>query len=174
MKYFTRDLYRRCQSDDESVLDAACREWEQANERYDQHVQAIEARMSPHLREFTALLLHDARVQAIGQRDGRLLVVLHKDIPPRDLVVLDYQLEAEPVLEPFTDAPRDWSGQTDFQFDELDVASDDPLVYSQAIVFGNGWLMRLLFRDVRVTLAEPVYPGHKKATSSAADLSRAG
>ncbi len=30
--------------------------------------------------------------------------------------------------------------------------------FTQSIVFGNGWLMRLPFRDVKVTLASPVVP----------------
>jgi len=30
--------------------------------------------------------------------------------------------------------------------------------HQQSIVFGNGWEMTLRFADVRVTLAEPIYP----------------
>ena len=30
--------------------------------------------------------------------------------------------------------------------------------YPQSIVFGNGWEMTLRFADLRVTLAEPIYP----------------
>jgi hypothetical protein len=159
MKYFTRDLYRRCQSRDEAVLDAACTDWERANEGYEQHMQALEAQFPSHLREFTALLLHDARVLSIGREKNRLHMVLHKDIPPRDLVLLDYELEVEPMVEPFTDAPGDWSEPTDFQFDEVDfVIEGGRALYCQSIVFGNGWLMRLRFWDVRVTLAHPVFP----------------
>ena len=31
-------------------------------------------------------------------------------------------------------------------------------MYQHSIVFGNGWEMTLRFADVRVTLAEPIYP----------------
>ncbi len=159
MKFFTRDLYRRCQSQDESVLDAACTEWERANERYEQHVQALEPKLPAHMREFASLLMHDARVLSIGRENNWLHMVLHKDIPPRNLVMLDYELEGEPMVEPFTDAPADWSEPTDFQFDEIDiVAEGERALYRQSIVFGNGWLMQLRFRDVRVTLAHPVFP----------------
>ena len=159
MKYFTRDLYQRCRSEDEAVLSAACEEWELANERYEQHLQAIEPRLPAHLREFTALLLHDARVQSIAQQGSRLIMVLHKDIPPRDLVILNYDLDAEPTVGPFVESPGDWSRPTDFQFDELDIVQEgERPLYSQAIVFGNGWLIQLRFRDVQMTQARPIYP----------------
>jgi hypothetical protein len=105
------------------------------------------------------LLLHDAKVQSIARQGNQLILVLHKDIPPRDLVILSYELDGELVVEPFGDAPADWSRPTTFQFDELDVVRDgEGKLYSQSIVFGNGWLMRLRFRDVRVTVAQSMYP----------------
>lgn len=159
MKYFTCDLYRRCHSTKEVVLNAACEEWDQANEAYEKHLAAIEPEFPLHLRDFAALLLHDAKVQSIARQGNQLIVVLHKDIPPHDLVILNYELDGEPVVEPFADAPSDWSRQTTFQFDELDnVREGVGKIYSQSIVFGNGWLMRLRFRDVRVTVAHSVYP----------------
>ena len=90
--------------------------------------------------------------------------------PPRDLVILDYALEAEPILEPFAKAPRDWSGSTDVNFDEFDLIEDgERLLYTESIVFGNGWVMHLCFRDVRVTLADPLFasPGLAAVARSA-------
>ncbi len=86
-------------------------------------------------------------------------MILRKDIPPRDLVILTYELEGEPVLEPFANHPRDWSRPMAFNFDEFDVLREGgrPL-YTQEIIFGNGWLLRLRFRDVRFTCAAAVYP----------------
>jgi hypothetical protein len=159
MRYFTRDLYRRCRSTDEAVLNAACEEWEQANEVYERHLATIEPEFPPHLREFAALLLHDAKVQSIARQGNQLILVLHKNIPPRDLVILSYELVDEPVVEPFADVPADWSRPTTFQFDELDLVRDgEGKLFSQSIVFGNGWLMRLCFRDIRVMVARSVYP----------------
>jgi hypothetical protein len=101
MKCFTRDLYRRCHFTDETILNAACEEWEQANEAYEQHLAAIEPEFPPHLREFAGLLLHDTKVQSIARQGNQLILILHKDSPPRDLVILNYELEGEPVMEPF-------------------------------------------------------------------------
>lgn len=159
MKYFTRDLYRRCRSSDETVLNAACEEWERANEAYERHLAAIEPEFSPHLREMTALLLHDAKVQSIARQGNQLILVLHKDIPPRDLVILNYELDGEPVVEPFADTTIDWSQPTTFQFDELDIEREgEAKIYNQSIVFSNGWLIRLRYRDVRMTVAQTMYP----------------
>ena len=159
MRFFTRDLYRRCRSSDEAVLNAACEEWERANEAYERHLTVLASEFPPSLRQFAALLLHDAKVQSIARQGNRLILVLHKDIPPRDLVILCYDLEGEPVIEPFSDTPRDWTQPTTFDFDELDIVKDAKVtLYSQSIVFGNGWLMRLRFHDVGMSVARPIYP----------------
>jgi hypothetical protein len=159
MRFFTRDLYRRCRSTDEAVLSTACEEWEQANEAYERHLAAIVPGFPPHLREFAELLLHDAKVHFIARQDTLLILVLHKDVPPRDLVILCYDLDGEPVVEPFADAPTDWNQPTTFQFDELDIVNEAKSnLYTQSIVFGNGWLMRLRFHDVGMTVAQPMYP----------------
>jgi hypothetical protein len=158
MRFFTRELYERCQSDDDAVLDAAEEAWESALQGYQQHLQAIEPQLPAHLCEFQELLLHDAVVQSIARERDRLILILRKDIPPRDLVIISYELESEPVLEPFARCPRDWRS-TDFNFDEFDVLQEaGRTLYMQDIVFGNGWLLRLRFRDVHVTRAAPVFP----------------
>lgn len=159
MKFFTRDLYRRCRSTDEAVLNAACEEWERANEDYERHLAAIEPMFPQHIREFATMLLHDANVQLIARQGNQLILVLNKDIPPRDLAILNYDLDGEPVVEPFADCPTDWNRPTTFDFDELDIeGKEEGKVYNQAIVFANGWLIRLRFRDVKATEAHSVYP----------------
>src|SRR5262245_59981161 len=119
MRFYTRELYQRCRSADEAVVSASEDEWERTNEAYERHLRAIEPRMPPSVREMSALLLHDAEVRSISRPGDRLLMVLLKDVPPRDLVLLDYDPAGEPVFEPFTAAPDDWSRRADFQFDEL-------------------------------------------------------
>jgi hypothetical protein len=62
------------------------------------------------------------------------------------------------VLQPFARHPPDWSAPTSFNFDEFDVIhKDGRVLYTQEIVFGNGWLLHLQFRDVQTTLAHPLY-----------------
>jgi hypothetical protein len=158
MKFFTPELYERTRSTDEVALGAAEDEWEAALACYEQHLQAIEPRMPEHIRSFNALLLHDAVVQSVARQGDQLLLILRQDVPPRDLVILSYELIGESVLEPFVHDPRDWSTPAKFNFDEFDVVNEgDRPLYTQEIVFGNGWLLRLRFRDVQVTLAHPLY-----------------
>jgi len=159
MRFFTADLLERYRSADPAIARAAETEWEAALTRYDQQAQTLEASMPAPLRAFTALLLHDAALQSLARDGTRLIVVLKKDIPPRELVILNYELEGEPVLVPFVRSPRDWQLPARFDFDEIDqVEEAGQRLYVQSIVFDNGWELRLRFRDVRLTLAEPWTP----------------
>jgi Protein of unknown function (DUF4085) len=159
MKYFPRDLLERYGSLDDAVANAAHAEWEAALERYEQYLQSIEAELPEHVREFNRLLLHDAVVSSIARQGDRLIMVLRKNIPPRDVVTLTYTLTAEPVID--KDAlPADARGPVmDLQHDEFELVREGGRnTYAQTILFGNGWEMTLRFSDVQVTLADPVYP----------------
>lgn len=159
MRFFTKELFERRQSEDDAVLDGSEEEWERALEAYDLHLQALAGQLPAQIRQFQELLLHDALVQSIGRHGNRLIMILRQDIPPRDLVIASYDLEGEPTLEKFSRNARDWSRPTDFNFDEFDVIDQNGhACYLQEIVFGNGWLLRLPFRDLNVTRAAPVYP----------------
>jgi hypothetical protein len=161
MRFFTPELLERYSSTDPASASAAEAEWEAVNERYSEHLQALEPGLPAHLRAFNALLLHDAALLSLAREGSRLLMVLKKDIPPRDLVIVRYDMAEEPVLVPFARQPRDWQKPTCFDFDEFDREQDGrEVVYTQGIVFANGWELRLRFRDVQVTLAEPWVPAN--------------
>jgi hypothetical protein len=154
MKFFTPQLLERYRSADPAVAQAAVAEWEVVHQEYEQHLRALEPTLPANVREFNALLLHDATVQTLARSPRRLLLVLKKDIPPRDLVLLHYDLEDEPVLVPYARNPREWQTPTRFDFDEFDrVEEAGRTWYTHAIVFDNGWELRLRFRDVQVTAA---------------------
>ena len=159
MKFFTPDLLERYGSADPATASAAEAEWEAVSERYAEHLKRLEPELPVQLRQLSDLLLHDAALLSLAREGSRLIVVLRKDIPPRDLVILRYELAEEPVLVPFARQPRDWQKPTRFDFDELDRQGEgQDTVYTQSIVFANGWELQLRFRDVQVTLAEPWVP----------------
>ncbi len=156
MKFFTRALIERYGSDDSAVANAADTEWEKALEAYELHLRAIEPELPEHIREFNRLLLHDALVCNMGRRDDRLIMVLLKEIPPCQLVILTYTLTEEPMFDRagLTLEPR---AVLDFQCDELDVVHEGgEKIFTQSIRFGTGLEMTLRFRDLKVVLADPI------------------
>ena len=159
MKYFTPELIERYGSVNERVAGAADAEWEHALARYESHLQSLEPDFPQHIREFTRLLLHGSIVWSIARQDDKLIMVMRKDIPPRDAVILTYTLFAEPVINDEALSIEHRASVMAFQYDEFDRVQDgDRQAYSQSIIFANGWEMSLRFSDVQFTLAEPVYP----------------
>jgi len=159
VRYFTPDLIARLNSADSAEVDATEAEWDRRQEAYEQELKRIEPTLPEHIRAFNDLLLHDARVCSLARQGEQLIMVLRKDIPPRDLVIVTYTLIAEPHID--TEAlPADMrSPVMDFQYDEFGVVALDGgrTAYTQSILFSNGWQVRLRFRDVRFVLAEPLF-----------------
>jgi hypothetical protein len=159
MKHFTRDLIERYGSPDDAVARAADAEWEGVLERYEQGLQAIEAELPEHIRGFTQLRLHGALVLSVARQGEKLILVLRKDVPPRDVVILTYTLAAEPVIDRDALSPDRRTSTMEFLYDEFELIGEQGRpCYAQSILFGNGWEMSLRFSDVQVSLGEPVYP----------------
>jgi hypothetical protein len=159
MKYFTRELKERYGSEDDVVASAANAEWEATLERYERYLQSIESELPEHIRAFNNLLLHDAIIWSIARQGNKLIIVMRKDIPPRDVVILTYTLTQEPIIDKEALPPEHCGSVMDFQYDEFELIREgDRTTYAQSIMFGNGWELSLRFSDVQVTLAEPVYP----------------
>jgi hypothetical protein len=160
MKFFTRDLRERYGSTDSAVAQQAEREWEEVNERYEQHLGLLEPSLPPHVREFLELRLQDAIVWSVARQDHQLVLIARKDIPPRDVVVINWAMTAEPVIDREALPVSERSFVMAFVLDEFDVLqTGESPVYQQAILFSNGWEMKLEFSDVRFQLAEPLYGG---------------
>jgi hypothetical protein len=161
MKFFTHDLRERYGStDDSAIAQQAEREWEEVNERYEQHLGLLEPSLPPHLREFLELRLQDAIVWSIARQGQQLVLIARKDIPPRDVVIINWTLTAEPVIDREALPGPERSAVMAFVLDEFDVLqSGERPVYQQAILFSNSWEMKLEFSDVRVQVAEPLYAG---------------
>lgn len=159
MKYFTPELFARLQNFDPRAMDAADADWEAAEERYEQRLRELGPAIEPVRKRFEGILLHDATVESISRRDDQFVIVLHKDAPPRDVVTLTYTLATEPIIDQNALAPALRSRVMQFQYDEFDVVREDGQThYTHSILFSNGWEVRLPFRDVQVTLAQPIYP----------------
>jgi hypothetical protein len=159
MKYFTPELLERYGSEDDAVALAADAEWEAVLERYERYLQSIEGELPEPIREFTKLLLHDAIIWSIVRQANKLIMVMHKNVPPRNVVILTYTLTQEPVIDKEALLSEHRGPIMDFQYDEFELTrAGDRITYAQSIVFGNGWEMSLRFSDVQVALAQAVYP----------------
>lgn len=168
MKFFTRELIERYGSDDDAVAGRAHNEWETILARYESSLQSVAGDLPDHIRAFTNLLLHDAVVWSIARLSDRLILVVHKDIPPRNVVILTYALIAEPIIDKTALSHEDKSSVMDWLYDEFEVVREvDRTSYAQSILFGNGWEISLRFSDVQVTLADPVYPLPVRTASDA-------
>jgi hypothetical protein len=158
VKYFTPELMERLDSPDPTVANAADAEWDRRLERYEQELQRIEPELPEHVREFNGLLLHDARVLSVARQGDQFHLVLHKDVPPRDLVLLTYFLTEEPVIDREALPIGQRSPVMDYLYDEFELVQEgNTRLYAESILFSNGWEMRLRFRDVRWALAGPLY-----------------
>jgi hypothetical protein len=160
MKFFTPELHVRTQDfTSDAAMDEADAAGEAANAEYARHLQAIEAEMPECYRQFDGLLLHGAQAWTVAWNNDRFFLVLHKDIPPRDVVILSYTLARPPYIKRDVFPPLYRSSVMSFLYDEFDLVREvDERVVVQSILFANGWEVRLHFRNVEVTLAEPLYP----------------
>jgi hypothetical protein len=158
VNYFTPELMDRLNSPHDAIADAADAEWDRRLEKYERELRQIESQLPEHVRAFNSLLLHDARVLSLARQGDRLIMVMRKDIPPRDVVTITYTLDAEPFLDREALPPAHRSRVMDYLYNEFDLEREgDATGYTESILFSNGWELRLRFRDVQVTLAEPIY-----------------
>jgi len=158
MKHFTPDLYVRYQAVTEEAMDVADADWEKARTRYQKRLE----RMGPWLpRSLRALLtkfyLHDAEVLSMGRQDHRFLIVLRLDVPPRSLVILNYQLTGLPVIRTGVLPPEHCSAHVTWMYDEVGRAGGTRAEWTHSILLSNGWEVRLRCRSVRVSQAETVF-----------------
>jgi hypothetical protein len=172
MKYFTPELIEQLNSPERAIANAADAEWDRRLEEYEAHLQRLAPKLPEHLREFNQLLLHDARVREIARSGEQFLMILRKDIPPCNLVILTYLLLEDPSVDREALPPAGRSPVMDFLYDEFDLEHvEGQQAYRQSILFSNGWEIRLRFRDVRVILAEPIFPAPRpEQTSTPTDL----
>jgi hypothetical protein len=159
VRYFTPELIALLNSSDDAVADEADAEWDRRLAEYEEGLRRLTPDLPEHVREFNDVLLHDARVLSLARRESQLIMVLHKDIPPRDVVIITYTLAGEPVIDTEALPLETRSPVMKFDYDEFGVTREgDRTVYTQSILFSNGWEVGLRFHDVRVVLAEPVFP----------------
>jgi hypothetical protein len=150
MKYFTPELYLQFNSPDPSLAETAQQAWEDAVERYHQHIAEIGPRMTASARQVVnSLCLHDAEYVGIEltflpEQNGKLAIVMvHQG---KMAVFLVYMLLQEPLIEEF--APWPFSKEhVHWLYDEFDVQSGGG--YQHQVLLSDGRVVTLRFRDIR-------------------------
>ena len=99
MKYFTPSLIERLGSDDDDTATSAAAEWEEAVTRHQERFDFLRQKMPVELWSlWDRYYLHDAEVLSMGMDGKSFVAVLRLDVPPRELLVLNYLLEEDPLI----------------------------------------------------------------------------
>jgi hypothetical protein len=69
-------------------------------------------------------------------------------------------LVEDPVIDQAAPASEysSTAGVVDWQYDEIERVEGEPPTWAQSILFGNGWEVRLHFRDVRIEEIQALLP----------------
>jgi hypothetical protein len=159
MKYFTPQRYVALQdfsSDD--TMNQADSAWEEAGDRYDAYYRAVREHVPAGFRKLMeGHYLHNAIVREIARQGNQLLVVLRLDPPPRELLLVRYDLAGEPIFD--RDAlpePHRSQGAVEWMHDEVELLDREPIHSVHSVLLSNGWEARIPFRDIQVEQAEPI------------------
>jgi hypothetical protein len=150
MKYFTRELLKRFQSEDDDVADQADADWERALQAYEKRWKSIKQKLPDAVRRFHRVgpCLHDAEVLALRQAGPLLSLVVQLDAPPQELVFLSFLLHENPVIrgEPIG---RFWL------YEEFDLDRGKPRF---EVLLSQESSIRLRFHDFRYWRSSHVVP----------------
>jgi hypothetical protein len=168
LKYFTPDLIVMGQSDDDRVFNEQERLWEEAGDRYVAYLDTVRPYFPAGLRQIDeSYYLHDAVVRGMGTRAQFFVVILQLDTPPQSILTFTYDLVEEPVI--IKDAlPPECRGTgpiVDWQYNEIEMVAGDPPTWQESLLLGNGWELRLHFRDVAVQEVQAVLPTPKQGAA---------
>jgi hypothetical protein len=171
MRYFTPELLSRIRSLDEDVSAAAHQEWERALVNYQRRWAKIKAAFPEGVRRFEEdpVCLHDAQVLSMGQQGDTFAIVSQLEPPSRQLVVLTFTLDEEPIIETTAFPGKKESSYISWMYEEFDVDRRKKCWFR--LLLSNGWVVKLCFRDFQCLIAQTILPvtnGHVRRVSPAA------
>ncbi|HJT78235.1 MAG TPA: hypothetical protein VJ739_13610 [Gemmataceae bacterium] len=160
MKYFTRERYLALQERGEEARDAADAAWDEAVGQYETYLGTIRPEMPEAVRELLdGFCLHDARVLSMGRRGDTFMISVQLDVPPNELLTITYSLAGAPEIK---QQPFPWAtagAAPAWLHDEIELVREGGGgQFVHAILFSNGWEVRLPFREVQLATAYPTFP----------------
>jgi hypothetical protein len=169
MKYFTPQRYVALQDfSSDAAMDAADAAWEQAVEQYDAYYRSVDNALPAKYRRLQeTYYLHDAVILFLGQQGDRFVIALQLDPPPQQILQLSYELAGEPRI--YRDVlPSIYCDRrsASWQYDEVELVSQDPLVCVHSILLSNGWEVQLPFRVLQIEEAQALLPAPRNESST--------
>jgi hypothetical protein len=160
MNYFTRERYLALQQRGDEAMDAADAAWAEAVERYDAYVRTIRPEMPEAVRELLeGFYLHDARVLSMGRRGDTFVISLQLDVPPNELLTITYSLAGTPEIKQDLFPWATAAATPHWLYEEIElIRQGNEPYFVHAILFSNGWEVRLPFRAVSLATAYPTFP----------------
>lgn len=158
MKFFTPELLNRVRSADEDVADAAHDDWELAIKRSNRRWRAIRSAVPERVRRFdeTPICLHDAEVLGMGREGDTFVMLLETEPPSSKPVVLTFTLEEAPAIQTGSLTGARQGRPIYWLYEEWDL--DRRKRPTLEVLFGNGWVLKLVFRDFHYLVTEPFVP----------------
>jgi len=170
MLFFTPELYRRYNSQDDETALAADAEWEAAIVRYQQHLAALQEKMPSQVVELSRLCLHDGEILQRQEQQHPLSISCFEDWPgpPRfwpfwyalatvavrlddDLATLAYFLSDHMTEQP---ADEDWpfsKKREHWLYDEIHWHGNDRGGFTHLILLSSGVVLTIPFATVLIS-----------------------
>ena len=172
MKYFTPNLHARfCSLQEEGA--AAHAEWEHVLTRYEKRIRKIRSELPSGLQKLCGELhLHDADLVCMLRHADSCILVLRLEPPSTDVVLLDYALVRDPLIETDVLPGEVRSSRPQFMYDEVDMLRrNGRKEFTHSILFSNGLHVQLRCRDLRVQIAKQLFLATGTLTTSAVSQS---
>jgi hypothetical protein len=156
MKYFTPERYARGNSEDDRDLDGVEEEWERALEQYDRRLAKIQGAFPESVRKFHAeqVCLHDAELVQMVRDAERLVLILLLEPPRTGVVVMTFDLAGPLTIQTEMFPERLRSERIYWLYEEFD--RDRRGTCRLEVLFSNGWVVTVRFRDFQYVVGEPV------------------
>ena len=162
MKYFTPELYMQLQNPRDEAADA---EWDRRVERYDAELDRLMPQFPEPVKEFvTKINLHDAEIRSMGLAGLTFTMTVALEPPNTRLVTLKYTLAEPPQILRDTYDAAFCSPGAEWMYDEIGL-DEMSRAFTHDILLGNGWEIRLKFRELEITWSEALYPARAAALS---------
>jgi hypothetical protein len=159
MKYLTDDLLARSKSTDDDILDAVSREWEQALQEYETHLQRIREHLPIRVRDLLdKFCLHDAKILTFSLTKSRRddvwywSIFLRPEGSQEEWYELKYQLVNGPgSVRIHRSAPGKDKPFRIWLYDEFDVLATEPhATFLHSVLFSGGFELQIHFKHLKI------------------------